>query len=186
MTDKQQRFCEINGFPDYIIYENGNVYSKYRLDANNHYKGGFFRKIQLTKNGYHSIILNGSGGYKRLYIHRIVAIHFIDNPNVLPQVNHKDGDKLNNTISNLEWVSDSENKHHASKAGLLNSKTIKKTKSIIKSNRAKRKLNKDIIFEMKQLRDKGLSYNKIAIILNVSSATICNFFNGKINYMLSN
>ena len=49
---------------------------------------------------------------KHFKIHRLVAIHFIPNPNNLPQVNHKDGNKLNNHVDNLEWVSNRENKNH--------------------------------------------------------------------------
>jgi hypothetical protein len=47
-----------------------------------------------------------------------VALSFIDNPNDLPEVNHKDGNKLNNSTLNLEWVSSSENKFHAYETGL--------------------------------------------------------------------
>lgn len=48
-----------------------------------------------------------------MYLHRIVAIAFIENPLNLPQVNHIDGDKLNNCASNLEWLSASDNCRHA-------------------------------------------------------------------------
>lgn len=53
------------------------------------------------------------------YLHRIVAITFLDNPDGLPEVNHKDGDKLNNHVGNLEWVSRKGNAEHASKMGLM-------------------------------------------------------------------
>lgn len=51
-------------------------------------------------------------------LHRLVAEHFIPNPHGLPQVNHKDGDRLNNAASNLEWVSASCNVRHAYRTGL--------------------------------------------------------------------
>ena len=51
-------------------------------------------------------------------IHRLLAIHFIPNPDNKPQVNHIDGDKFNNDLSNLKWVTCSENLKHAFKLGL--------------------------------------------------------------------
>ena len=53
------------------------------------------------------------------YAHRLVAEYFIDNPNNYPVVNHKDGDKLNNNVTNLEWASYSENTTHAHKNNLI-------------------------------------------------------------------
>lgn len=63
--------------------------------------------------GYYQCILRDTNG-KRHYtrVHRLVAKTFIDNPNKLPQVNHKDGNKLNNNVSNLEWCTNSENTQH--------------------------------------------------------------------------
>jgi hypothetical protein len=57
------------------------------------------------------------------YVHRLVAMVFIPNPDGLPQVNHVDGDKSNNNRSNLEWVSQSENHLHAFRTGLRRAKS---------------------------------------------------------------
>lgn len=70
-----------------------------------------FLKISLHLNGYSGITLN-SNGKKRFLIHRLVAEHFIENPNNLPQVNHKDLDKTNNKKDNLEWCTKSYNQLH--------------------------------------------------------------------------
>lgn len=55
-------------------------------------------------------------------VHKIVATTFIPNILNLPQVNHKDGNKLNNNVENLEWCTDIENKHHAINNGLVDLK----------------------------------------------------------------
>ena len=60
----------------------------------------------ITKCGYHQIALTNKDGVKKKhYIHRLVANAFIENPNKLPIINHKDENKLNNRVDNLEWCS---------------------------------------------------------------------------------
>ena len=71
--------------------------------------------------GYRQVKLAGGYmGVKTWFIHRLVAIHFIPNPLNKPEVNHIDGDKSNNDISNLEWVTKVENAIHANAMGLMN------------------------------------------------------------------
>lgn len=70
--------------------------------------------------GYKFVGLHGfDKRVKHVMIHRLVAKTFIPNPDNKPQVNHKDADKHNNSISNLEWVTISENSIHAEKMGLM-------------------------------------------------------------------
>jgi len=69
--------------------------------------------------------LSHNGKSKGYYLHRIVAQHFIDNPDNLPEVNHIDGDFYNNKSENLEWISKLENMRHASKNKLMKRYTRK-------------------------------------------------------------
>lgn len=76
---------------------------------------------QPLKRGYFSVAFVRKGKAKYFRTHRIVAIAFIPNPENKPQVNHIDGNKLNNTVSNLEWVTPTENTVDAYAKGLAKS-----------------------------------------------------------------
>lgn len=69
--------------------------------------------------GYKRVRLYSNGKPSDIRVHRLVAEHFLENENSLPMVNHKDGNKFNAHIDNLEWVDAKENAVHASKTGLL-------------------------------------------------------------------
>ena len=95
--------CNYEGL--YKIDENGNVFSV---------RNNKFLNTTVFPNGYEYVHLcNGKAKTKLLRVHRLVAEAFIPNPNDLPQVNHKDGNKLNNNVDNLEWVTASENQKHS-------------------------------------------------------------------------
>jgi hypothetical protein len=91
---------EVKGFDNYLIYPNGNVYSK---NINGFLKG------KINNCGYSEVTLSKDGEPKTLKIHRLVALHYIPNPDNKPQVDHEDRDRSNNDISNLSWVTQSEN-----------------------------------------------------------------------------
>lgn len=80
-------------------------------------------KGRFSKSGYLqvSVKLNETQKFSNRYIHRLVAIHWIENPENKKEVNHIDGNKENNTVENLEWVTPSENQKHRHLLG--NSKT---------------------------------------------------------------
>ena len=79
-------------------------------------------KASLSHNGYRLFatkVGGRSGKYVTVRIARMVAMAFIPNPDNKPQVNHIDGDKLNDSVGNLEWVTNQENTIHAIQTGLL-------------------------------------------------------------------
>lgn len=90
---------------------------------------GSFAKLSDNGAGYLSYGVcnykNDEGEWKakREYAHRLVAQHFLPNPNNLPQVNHKDCDKSNNAVSNLEWCKRGDNIDHAHAMGRMKKRT---------------------------------------------------------------
>ena len=91
---------------DYYITEDGKCFNN---------KTGKYLKGQINcRNGYFSYIIKlPNGKRKRCTAHRLVATAYIPNPLGLPQVNHIDGNKLNNSLENLEWCTAKENQRHA-------------------------------------------------------------------------
>ena len=78
-------------------------------------------KTQTDNKGYHRIRVTIEQEKMTYKVHREVAKLFLPNPENLPQVNHKDGNKDNNSVDNLEWVTNKENAHHAIENGLWDS-----------------------------------------------------------------
>lgn len=93
----------IQNYDNYIIYDTGDVFN---LKTQKYLSGS------ISNNGYKYYRLSKEGKKTMFYAHRLVAEHFLENPNNYPVVNHKDGDKLNNQLNNLEWVSYNENSLH--------------------------------------------------------------------------
>lgn len=95
----------VPGFPDYEVSTNGEVYS---------YKTGERRQLKpaLSQTGYYGLTLSNGKKLKSFQVHRLVALTFLNNPKKLEVVNHKDGSKTNNALSNLEWTSRKGNAKH--------------------------------------------------------------------------
>lgn len=81
-------------------------------------KTGRILKPNIDARGYERVCLFKFNREKRYKVHRLVAITFIPNADNKPQVNHKDGNKRNNSVENLEWVTNEENMHHSRENGL--------------------------------------------------------------------
>lgn len=121
-------FKLIPGYEDYLVSENGEIFSTKRQK---------FLKPRKNEYGYLKINLYKNGKYKNFRVHRLVALTFIQNPNNYPIINHIDGNKLNNNISNLEWCTYSQNNKHAWKLGLReNAREISRNYNIKRAQEA--------------------------------------------------
>lgn len=95
-------YRKVDGFP-YSVTSDGSV----RNDRTGH-----SLKPVMSNSGYFCVRLWDRGRSRNSFVHRLVAQAFVPNPEHKPEVNHIDGDKTNNTASNLEWVTGAENKRH--------------------------------------------------------------------------
>lgn len=116
---------------DVINYENLYQISNYGNVKNK--KSNKILKSCKNKTGYLEIYLSKNNIQKTIKIHRLVALHFIENFNNLKFVNHIDNDKLNNNVNNLEWVSSRENSCHK----FIKINTLSKFRGVSKANRGK-------------------------------------------------
>lgn len=104
----------------YSISSFGRVKSHQRTDKRGWSINEKILSGTIDSDGYRAYTLyNYDGTYKKIHAQRLVAIHFIDNLDDKPTVNHKDGIKTNNHINNLEWATHSEQTIHAIAIGLI-------------------------------------------------------------------
>ena len=144
---------------EYFIYDTGRV-------ENN--KGEIIPG-RIKSNGYSNIRMSIKNSKKRKYIstHRLVALHFVPNTENKKEVNHLDGNRINNYYSNLEWVTSSENKKHTYKVG-------NRSQSGSKNNHSKLSEN-DVL----EIRKSNLSIKELSKIYKVDRETIRRIVNKK-------
>ena len=112
--EQNEIYVTIQGYSNYEISNIGSV---------RNVKTGRILK-SITNTGYYTVELRNENGRKIFYIHRLIAIHFITNPNNLPYIDHIDGNTQNNSILNLRWCNKQQN--------AANSKKQSNTSSIYK------------------------------------------------------
>ena len=159
--DFEEMWVEVPGHPKYRISNMGRVWS---------HKSERLLKPQVNSSNYKKVMMDK----QQFYVHRLVAASFCDNPNHLPEVNHKDGNKWNNNYTNLEWVTKSENSLHAVKMGL---KTVSGY-TRYKVSRSARRFTDDEVAEIRSLYNDGMTKQEIADKIGCSNSLICDLLNG--------
>ena len=162
MTTEEKAWRTISDNPNYEVSNTGDVRRKENKNI---------LKLRTSIWGYKQARLSfrGLNGGRLYAVHRLVANAFIPNPLNLPQVNHKDGNKSNNNVDNLEWCTAKENTYHAVVTGLL--------KSGDKSHRTV--IHKSELIEVYGLSKLGLTHKQIAKMFNVEKSTISAIFRSK-------
>lgn len=174
-----ENFKTIQSFPDYEVSNMGRVRTKARLiryvhavTKNEHFRNSEnkFLKIQFNnRTGYKFVQLYLNKKMHNVTIHRLVAETFIENTENLSTVNHKDGNKHNNTVDNLEWCSNEYNHKHATETGL-------KSKG---SQIGTSKLNENCVHAIKYFLKQGYSHSQLSEIFLISRASVSLISEGK-------
>lgn len=159
---------DIPGYEKFYQASNtGKVRSIDRIINNRKYVGVVLKPV-VNEWGYKIIVLTKLGKKKNTRVHRVIAKTFIKNTNNKPCVNHKDGDKTNNHVDNLEWCTHKENSKHAVKTNLI--LTGEDSKSS--------KLTKKQVLEIRRLYKNGeMSVVEISKKYNVFHNTISSIVN---------
>lgn len=137
-------------FKGYLVSKDGRVFS---------IKRGKLKQLKprIKKSGYKVVCLYVDGAKKYLYVHRLVALCYLENENGYEQVNHKNGVKLDNRVENLEWCSAKQNIQHSIKAGLRGGRY---------------KATDEKIMEIELLTYYGLSTREIGRIVGLSQSSV--------------
>jgi hypothetical protein len=155
----------IPGYRDYAVTEDGRVFSIKR--------NKWLKNTLMTIGYYATTLRDANNNQNTVYVHRIVAMTYLENPENKATVNHINGIKTDNRIENLEWATYSENSKHAHKIGL---------NYISKSNREQAAKNiKGMSSKIVLDTQTGIFYNsarEAAKAINVNSNTLHGRLNG--------
>lgn len=166
---------DINGYEGF--YQASNMGRIRSLDRKIYCRG--FKKQKTSKGRilstkktaglYPKVTLSVNGQVKYFKVHKLIAKTFLEQTSSKHQVNHLDGDKTNNNLENLAWVSAKENIAHARTSGLI----------IDKPRKGIRRLNLAEVVFFKIMKEEGFSYQRIGDILDVSRCTVSDAVTGR-------
>lgn len=155
-------WSDVIGFEKlYIISNEGHILSRYT---------GKLLKSKVSKRGYYNVKLYKNKKQFTKKIHRLIAEAFIPNPENKPQINHKNGNKLDNSLENLEWCNNFENAKHAHETGLRDNSGSKNGMS---------KLTDKIISSIRKDCCSDMTQNQIAKKYGISQANVSMIKNNK-------
>lgn len=152
-----EEFRDIKGFENYQVSNLGRIYSKKRRTC--------IKVKRLAGRGYYQVRLSKEGKYYYKNLHRLVAETFLPNPDNLRTVNHINGNKLDNRLTNLEWADDCRQQHEACLLGLRPT-----TQHI---------LTEDEIIQVYEMYFKGTSVTDIAELFDTREQQICKLVKGQ-------
>jgi 5-methylcytosine-specific restriction endonuclease McrA len=146
-------------YEDYIVYSDGRVWS----DARNR-----FLVPSKTRNGYRRVALHHDNDVYRMSLHRLVAMTFMSEGDFSLHVNHIDGNPENNHLSNLEWVSCSDNRRHAYRIGSQRADGV---------HNGRAKLTFEKAEKIRELVESGFARKDVAKTYNISRQTVDRIIN---------
>lgn len=149
----------------YTITSEGLIFS--------HFKNGNVKNVKPRTNGNGYLRVSIYGHDK--YVHRLAAKGFIPNPHDYTEVNHKDGNKENNDVSNLEWCTRSMNNKHAFQTGLRDYSflsEISNSEKAMAARKKRRKLTDEQVREIRKMLANGFTDREIAKKYKVSRGSI--------------
>lgn len=165
----------IEGFEGrYSIYDDGRVWS--------HLTNRFLRQKERggnPKSRYLAVTLYKDAIESIFSVHRLVAKAFILNPENKPQTNHKDGNKKNNHISNLEWVTRSENQLHAFKTGLSGYVNSNKNGRLSNEGNGRSKVTLEMVKDMRLKHPTRKRGDKPYLEYGISNVQYYNIISGR-------
>ena len=147
---------EIDGYPNYMVSSKGRVKSLERYD-----KLGRLVKEKILKQGadgggYKILMLYNDGKHKNFHSHRLVAQAFLDNPYNLPEVNHKDENKQNNCVENLEYCDKKYNNNYGKLTHEFRSEKVSG------ENHPQSRLTKKQVSQIRDLYEQGHSITNLS------------------------
>jgi hypothetical protein len=157
----------------YDISNDGRVRSWYR--GAKHLEEPRPLSQKIDKYGYPAVTMRVHGVNKYSTVHRLVAIAFIKNPLNLPQVNHKDGNKLNNSVDNLEWCTSGDNMRHAHRNGLISHRKMsegQRRRSARPEEKARKREQMRRMWQDENFRKKVMDANVGKVVLKYVSPTL--------------